>query len=161
MKNTIAACLILLGFVSCALSQPAPQYTITERKAIKRYEEAGEKYKLGATEESAALLKELVKAYPDFTEAHFLLAQLYIDDQQWDAAIPSLEKGVALHPEIFPEAFLILSEAYMAKAEYAKAEKCITKFMPYPKNDKLIEKLYFSSFNLSNILLRSITVNLL
>lgn len=140
MKNHFILLSLLLGFVGCVFSQPAPQYTINERKAIKRYEEAGEKYKLGDTEQAAASLKELVKSYPDFTEAHFLLAQLYIDDQQWDAAIPSLEKGVALHPEIFPEAYLILSEAYMAKAQYSKAEKCITQFMPYPKNDKLIEK---------------------
>ncbi len=140
MKKTILGLLFFLGTVGCVFSQPAPQYTITERKAIKRYEEAGEKYKLGETAAAEQLLKDLIKSNPDFTEAHFLLAQLYLDDQQWDAAIPNLEKGVSMHPEIFPEALLILAEAYMAKADYAQAEKCISKFMPYPKNDKLIEK---------------------
>ncbi len=142
LKNILVALVMLLS-MGCAIhtsAQPKPTYTISDRKAIKKYEGATDAYRARNNQEAMEILNELVSSQPDFAEAQFLLAQLYLDKGQMEQAMPALEKGVGLHPEIFPEAWLILAEGYMSQADYKKSEAAISKFMPYPKHDVLTEK---------------------
>jgi outer membrane protein OmpA-like peptidoglycan-associated protein len=138
VKWVVFSILFIITVVGNA--QPAPSYTITERKAIKKYEAATDAYKERNYDEAKIILTELVKTHPDFAEAHFLLAQLYIEEGNMANAIPELEKGANLHAEIFPESWLILAEGYMSDADYKKAEAAVSKFMPYPKHDAITEK---------------------
>lgn len=142
IQRWFSACLVLfvMGCTVQSHAQPKPTYTITDRKAIKKYEAAVEEYRARNDEGALELLLELVSQNSDFAEAQFLLAQVYLEQGQMAQAMPVLEKGVALHPEIFPEAWLILAEGYMSEADYKKSEMAISKFMPYPKHDVLTEK---------------------
>jgi outer membrane protein OmpA-like peptidoglycan-associated protein len=130
----------ILLFSNTCFAQPKPEYTISERKAIKMYEEAIEYYQKRDAAGAQKILLETVNKFPQFAEARFLLAQTYLDQNQSDKAIPHLEEGVKLHPEIFPEAYLILAEEKMALSDYKSAEAAISKFIPYPKNEVKLEK---------------------
>ena len=135
--------LLLFGsllFSALSFAQPKPEYTIAERKAIKMYEEAIEYYQKRDATNAQKILLETVNKFPQFAEARFLLAQTYLDQNQAEKALPHLEEGVKLHPEIFPEAYLILAEEKMAVSDYKSAEAAISKFIPYPKNDVKLEK---------------------
>ncbi len=135
--------LLLFGsllFSAISFAQPKPEYTISERKAIKMYEEAIEYYQKRDAANAQKILLETVNKFPQFAEARFLLAQTYLDQNQAEKALPHLEEGVKLHPEIFPEAYLILAEEKMAVSDYKSAEAAISKFIPYPKNDVKLEK---------------------
>jgi outer membrane protein OmpA-like peptidoglycan-associated protein/Tfp pilus assembly protein PilF len=135
--------LLLFGvllFSAVSFAQPKPEYTISERKAIKMYEEAIEYYQKRDATNAQKILLETVNKFPQFAEARFLLAQTYLDQNQAEKALPHLEEGVKLHPEIFPEAYLILAEEKMAVSDYKSAEAAISKFIPYPKNDVKLEK---------------------
>ena len=134
-------CLVwLLLESSSVLAQPRQAYTITDKRAIKKYEEAVELYRQREEEEALVLLKELAQKSPDFAEVHFLISQIYLGHDQSNEAMSHLEKGVALHPEIFPEAYLLLAEGAMSKEKYTEGEKWISLYMPYPKNDAKLEK---------------------
>lgn len=135
--------LLLFGvllFSAVSFAQPKPEYTISERKAIKMYEEAIEYYQKRDATNAQKILLETVNKFPQFAEARFLLAQTYLDQNQAEKALPHLEEGVKLHPEIFPEAYLILAEEKMSVSDYKSAEAAISKFIPYPKNDVKLEK---------------------
>jgi outer membrane protein OmpA-like peptidoglycan-associated protein/Tfp pilus assembly protein PilF len=135
--------LLLFGvllFSAVSFAQPKPEYTISERKAIKMYEEAIEYYQKRDIANTQKVLLETVNKFPQFAEVRFLLAQTYLDQNQAEQAIPHLEEGLKLHPEIFPEAYLILAEEKMSMSDYKSAEAAISKFIPYPKNDAKLEK---------------------
>lgn len=142
MKQFFHLLIIFLAllFSKNSLSQPKPEYTISERKAIKMYEEAIEYYQRRDAANAQKILLETVNKFPQFAEARFLLAQTYLDQNQAAQALPHLEEGLKLHPEIFPEAYLILAEEKMSVSDYKAAESAISKFIPYPKNDAKLEK---------------------
>ena len=123
MKQFFHLLIIFLAllFSKNSLAQPKPEYTISERKAIKMYEEAIEYYQKRDASNAQKVLLETVNKFPQFAEARFLLAQTYLDQNQAEQAIPHLEEGLKLHPEIFPEAFLILAEEKMASSDYSAA----------------------------------------
>ena len=140
MKRTLILFFISFLFNVASFAQPKPEYTISERKAIKLYEEAIEHYKNRDEVEAQNVLLNLVGKFPNFAEAHFLLAQTYLDANQNKEAMIHLNAGIKLHPEIFPEAYLILAEGYMSESNYKEAEKMISSYLPYPKNDAKMEK---------------------
>ncbi|MBM3429192.1 MAG: tetratricopeptide repeat protein, partial [Bacteroidetes bacterium] len=94
IQRWFAACLVMfaLGCTVQSHAQPKPTYTIADRKAIKKYEEATDAYRARDDQSAMQILSELVAKYPDFAEAQFLLAQVYLDKGQMAQAMPLLEK---------------------------------------------------------------------
>lgn len=141
--NSISRLLILLPLSMCvltALAQPAKEYTIKDKKAIKQYEEALKSYNIRDMGPARLSLEQLVEWKPDFIEAQFMLAQVYDEMGQTSRAILPLTAALQINPNYFPAGWLMLGECYFAEGNYEEAEKAVTKFMPYPKKDKLTEK---------------------
>jgi outer membrane protein OmpA-like peptidoglycan-associated protein len=125
---------ILISFNSC-LAQPHKEYSIKNKRAISKYEEAITAY--GAYNNNLALLilEDLIQSEEEFAEAHFLLGQIYTEQGDKRKAINALEKGLKIDASIFPMGYYMLGECYFSVAEYDKAEKAITSYTKIPKSN--------------------------
>jgi outer membrane protein OmpA-like peptidoglycan-associated protein/Tol biopolymer transport system component len=123
-----------------AFAQPNKEYSIKDKKAIKQYEQALNHYNLREMDQARTILEELTLSKPEFIEAQFMLAQLYDETGQTTRAIAPLTTALQTNPDYYPAGWLMLAECYFAEGNYTDAEKAVTKYMPYPKNDKRMEK---------------------
>jgi outer membrane protein OmpA-like peptidoglycan-associated protein len=121
-------------------SQPNRTYTIKDKKAIKAFEEALDAYNQFDYEKALTAMEALVNNKPDFIEAQLMLAQLYDETGDTEKAIDPLKKALALDERYYPAAWMMLAECYFSQGNYDEAEKAISKFIPYPKNDVKQEK---------------------
>ena len=82
--------LLIIHSAVILFSQPAKEYSIRDKKAIKRYEEALSLYQGLKLEDSKTILLELNDKHLDFIEPFFMLAQIYDDQGKTDEAIEPL-----------------------------------------------------------------------
>jgi len=127
MKNLLAFSLFLVVALS-ACAQPG-MYSTSNKKAIKKYEEAIGYYKTNQLELTQLVLEEVVQDHPDFAEAFFLLAQVHIEKEQYKEAIPLLNDGLKVNNRIMIEAYYTLAECYFKLADYNNAEIAATNFI--------------------------------
>lgn len=133
--------IVLLAIVSCkAVAQPGRSYTTNDKKAIKRYEAALDAYQHRDMQGAIAILEDLTKTSKDFVEPYFMLAQIYDETNQTERAIEPLEKAMAMNEKFYPAGWMMLAECYFMQGNYDEAERAITKFMPYPKENQYQEK---------------------
>ncbi|MFM7770825.1 MAG: OmpA family protein [Bacteroidota bacterium] len=126
-------------FSTCLLlAQPNKTYSIKDKKAIKKYEEALTAYSQYNYDLSTLILKEMCADYSNFAEPFFLLAQIYVEQNKSKEAIPYLEKGTAINAKIFPLAFFMLAECCFNAGEYEKAELAVTSYIRNPVNDQQV-----------------------
>ena len=126
--------LLLLPALQLA-AQPNRTYTIKDKKAIKAFEEALAVYDQFNYTQALDMMIKLTSEKPDFIEAQLMLAQLYDETGQTDKAIEPLKKAIQLDEKFYPAAWMMLAECYFSQGNYDDAEKSISKFIPYPKQD--------------------------
>ena len=131
--------LLLLPALQLA-AQPNRTYTIKDKKAIKAFEEALAVYDQFNYTAALDMMIKLTAEKPDFIEAQLMLAQLYDETGQTDKAIDPLKKAIQLDEQFYPAAWMMLAECYFSQGTYDEAEKAISKFIPYPKQDMKQEK---------------------
>jgi outer membrane protein OmpA-like peptidoglycan-associated protein/Tfp pilus assembly protein PilF len=131
--------LLLLPALQLA-AQPNRTYTIKDKKAIKAFEEALAVYDQFNYTQALDMMIKLTSEKPDFIEAQLMLAQLYDETGQTDKAIEPLKKAIQLDEKFYPAAWMMLAECYFSQGNYDDAEKSISKFIPYPKQDMKQEK---------------------
>ena len=131
--------LLLLPALQLA-AQPNRTYTIKDKKAIKAFEEALVVYDQFNYTQALDMMIKLTNEKPDFIEAQLMLAQLYDETGQTDKAIDPLKKAIQLDEQFYPAAWMMLAECYFSQGSYDEAEKAISKFIPFPKQDMKQEK---------------------
>lgn len=144
--------MVLLATSSLAFAQPNKTYTIKDKRAIKKYEEALAAYQQYNYSICTVILNEICNENKDFAEAFYLLAQVYAEQGQMQEAIAPLEKGIALNEGIFPMGYFMLGECYFGVGNYKKAEESITKYIRAPKSNPqvheratlILESAYFA-----------------
>ena len=119
--------------MSSCLAQPHKEYSIKNKRAISKYEEAITAYGQYNSSLALVILEDLIDNEDEFAEAYFLLGQIYTEQDNKRKAISALEKGLALNATIFPMGYYMLGEIYFSLAEYEKAEQAITTFTRMPK----------------------------
>jgi tetratricopeptide (TPR) repeat protein len=75
----------------------------------------------GRAAEAEQVFSDLLAKNEDWAELHVILAQAFAQQDDFDAAIASLERAIALRPDV-PEAHLTLGEIYMRQGELEEAE---------------------------------------
>ena len=136
MKNLFALSLLfVLTFSACA--QPG-MYSTSNKKAIKKYEEAIGYYKGYQLDLAQLVLEELTHDHSDFAEAYFLLAQIHIEKKNYKEAIPLLNQGLKVNNQVMIEAYYTLAECYFKLAEYDNAEKAATGYIRAGGKGKLL-----------------------
>jgi outer membrane protein OmpA-like peptidoglycan-associated protein/tetratricopeptide (TPR) repeat protein len=123
----------LLLILNSCLAQPHREYSIKNKRAIAKYEEAITAYGQYNSSLALIILEDLVDNEDEFAEAYFLLGQIYTEKNDKIKAVSALEKGLAINASIFPMGYYMLGESYFSLAEYAKAEQAITKYIKIPK----------------------------
>lgn len=127
-----------LAFSGC--TQPKATYSVKDKKAIKSYEEALVFYNNREMRATLDALQKVVSETPSFMEAQFMLAQVHDEMGNTHEAIVPLTEALRTNPNFFPEGWLMLAECYFAEGNYAEAEKAVSTFMPFPKNDIQLER---------------------
>ena len=133
-------CSLFLLFSLSLFAQPNRTYTIKDKKAIKTFEEALEAYNQFDYEKALSTMESLTQSKPDFIEAQLMLAQLYDEMGHTEKAIDPLKKALAIDERFNPFAWMMLAECYFYQGSYDEAEKAISKYIPFPKNDLTKEK---------------------
>ncbi len=133
---------ILIALLSLnVLAQPGPRYSIDDKKAIKKYEEAMAAYELGDMQGTIGQLTDLTEKYPTFIEPNLLLAQIYGDTKQMDLAISWLERGLKIDERFFVDGWLTLAQCEQSIGNYVAAENAATKYIQLPDSNKKKEDL--------------------
>lgn len=138
MKQYLTFLLIALTIGACA--QPKKTYSTKDKKAIKKYEEAGAHYQVFEYDAAQKLLEEVSNENPEFMEAHYFLAQIYDERGQTVKAIDPIKKALSKNEAYYPAGWMMLAECYFAEGNYEEAEAAVTKFMKYPKDSPQQEK---------------------
>ena len=125
--------LTFLFMLNSCLAQPHKEYSIKNKRAISKYEEAITAYGQYNNNLALLILEDLVQSEEEFAEAYFLMGQIYTEQDSKQKAVLALEKGLALNATIFPMGYYMLSECYFSLAEYEKAEQAITTYTKMPK----------------------------
>jgi outer membrane protein OmpA-like peptidoglycan-associated protein/Tfp pilus assembly protein PilF len=131
---------LFLLFSLSLFAQPNRTYTIKDKKAIKKLNEAEDAYNQFEDEKALAILENLVKSKPDFMEAQYKLARIYFDKGDKEKAIAPFKKALAIDERKEPIAWMMLAECYFYQGNYDETEKAISKYLPFPKNDLRYEK---------------------
>jgi len=116
MRNIFVALMLFTG--SVVLGQ---DYSSTSKKAIREFEKAKEFFQYKNDAEAEALLWQTVKIDPAFTEAWFMLAQIYLDQRKPNEAADYYLKGVMTNPDKNAYGFLKVAELEYNVGRYEEA----------------------------------------
>ncbi len=117
--SLLAFCLLLS---TIATAQPGQRYSISDKKAIKLYEEAIRAYELRLSEEAAQLIEKAIERAPRFGEAYLLRAQVKMDEKDRKGAIDDLRQVTMIASRSFPQTYLFLGDLLMQEEDYADAK---------------------------------------
>ncbi len=123
--------LALLSFLCFTYQLAAQQYTTSDKRAIKFFEEAVSflnKHELGP---GLQQIDKAIERDPKFVEAWLLKADLHIESRQMDEAIQAMEMSVQVMPEFFPNKYFTLGQLYMQQGEYEKAHENYNALLSY------------------------------
>lgn len=140
MRGILFSVVILLITSFSALAQKDREYTITNKKAIKQFEEAVAMYDLRDFNGAVAGLRKAVEIEPKFIEAWYMMAQAYNDRGEMEAAIEPIEKALAIDERYYNEGWLMLAECYFSLGKYNEAENAAGKYVKMPHTTPKLEK---------------------
>lgn len=83
-------------------------------------------YESGDLVKAAEQFSQVLQMNPNFTDAYFHRARLYLDQDKYDAAIQDLDKLISLDPKV-ADAYNVRGVAYLNKGSYDKAMQDLNK----------------------------------
>jgi len=125
--------LFLVSF--CANSQYT--YSTKSKKAISAYEEALQSFNRKDYYTAVQLMKKAIKHDDEFTEAHIVLAEIYIENGDRKKAIASYRNVIKIDPDFFPGLYFSLAQLEMMENDFESAKIHLEKYLSY-KNLKPI-----------------------
>ena len=135
MNKLIVYTLLLIVLPFCSIAQY--NYSTTNKKAIKAYEEALGLFNRMDYTSAIEKMKKATKADGEFIEAHIVLAEIYNENRQRPEAIVSYKRVIEINPEFFPGLYFSLAQLEMKESEFEIAKSHIEKYLSY-KNLKPI-----------------------
>jgi outer membrane protein OmpA-like peptidoglycan-associated protein len=120
----------LLPFLVLAQRGPL-DYTSSDKKAIKMYEEGLAAYNLFELDQALVFFEEACKKDPAFIEPHIMLAQIYTERRKLDEAIEEMKIAIELNPRFFPNNHYFYGELLLRKGRYEEAEKSFVTFLEF------------------------------
>lgn len=106
-------------------------YSTKNKKAIASYEEALQYFNRQDLFSAAQLMKKAIKYDDDFTEAHIVLAEIYIESGDRKKAISSYEKVIEIDPDFFPGLYFSLAQLEMMESDFESAKKHLEKYLTF------------------------------
>ena len=126
--------ILLTGLLLASLvAQSQYTYSTTNKKAISAYEEALQSFNRKDYFTAVQLMKKAIKYDDEFTEAHIVLAEIYIENGNRRNAIASYENVMKIDPDFFPGLYFSLARLQMMENEFEIAKKHLEKYLTYSK----------------------------
>lgn len=148
MKKTITLFSIILIIVSFSHAQN--QYSISNRRSIKIYEEARGEYASDNKEEARELLLKALDREPDFMEAMLLLGDLYNSLEKWEREYEILKRALEVDSMFYlPTYYNIGMAAYRSGAfeeslyYFERYKQVINNEEAVKRADAMIERVAF------------------
>lgn len=129
--NRMRTFLFLAGFLACltAVAQPGRGYSISDKKAIKYYEEALQAYDLQNFDLALLHLQAARDREEGFIEVYILQGQIFNMQGKNQKAIAVLENAQSLDPQFFPTNNYYLGELYLLEADYQNASSRFSTYL--------------------------------
>ncbi len=118
-KFVLFSMLVLSELVTFSQRQ---SYSSINKKAIKTYEQALNKFELRYFGEALPLLDKVIRKDPSFIEAYGVKSTIFIQKEEYFEAISELEEGLKLNPDFMPFLHLDLAELYFKTEQYSKGK---------------------------------------
>lgn len=129
MIKTIC-CFIIL---SIAYTANAQDYTTSNKKAIKSYQNAITAFDQRNHELAIAFLDEALSQDNNFIEAYFLKFEVFSEAGDLHNAKQALIEGQRIDPNFFPNAWFFLAAIEFNEGDYSNAKKNFEKFITYQR----------------------------
>lgn len=127
---------IVLVFILPA-SLLAQNYSTSNKKAIKAYDEALQSFNRMDYNTATELMLKAIKVDDKFIEAHIVLAEIYIEKGERKNAIISYKNVIGIDPDFFPGLYFSLAQLEMMENKFEDAKMHLEKYLAY-KNLKPI-----------------------
>jgi len=114
-------------------SLPPGQYTSTNKKAIKLYEEGKKCYEVRKDTDAEKLLNKALNEDNNFIEAHSALAYLLMEKRRIPEAITHFQKAIEVNPKFFPRNYFDLGLAHLSIGNYDDAQKSLESFLKFER----------------------------
>lgn len=114
------------------ISTGQPRYSSTHKGAVKNYEAATRFYDSYDNEHARQELEKALEKDPRFIEAYVLLANVMIDDRNYEGAIEQYKKSIAINPNFFPNNYYTLANIEINLGKYEDARAHYEKFLTFP-----------------------------
>lgn len=103
---------------------PPGNYTTTNKKAIKYFEESKKMFQIRKDTEAEKLIKKSINEDSNFIEAYSAYADFLMGQNRIKEAIPLYEKAIQINPKLFIDNNFYLGGALLHEAQYEKAISC-------------------------------------
>lgn len=123
--------LLLIILIFSAVQLSAQQYTSSDNRAIKFFEEAVGYLNQREIPAGLQTIEKALDRDPQFVEAWLVKADLLIEARQPDNAIEALKKSVEVNPDFFPNKYFTLGQLYMSREKYEEAHEQFTTLLTY------------------------------
>lgn len=142
-KRYLIIALFLLAFLHFeagnAFSQPKPEYSSKNKKAIAAFEKAVKHYEGRNDKEALKELKKAVSLDENFIEPHDLMGIIYFDSREYENSVAEYRAVLRVNPGYHPNTYFSLSKAELKSAKYDSALAHLEKFLSYPGINKLLQ----------------------
>ncbi len=132
-------------FMPLAMAQ---NYSSTNKKAIKLFEEGMDFGRQRKDDMAVKKLQDALRLDPKFGEAYLILGQIYQDQNNLKEAVEAYQSAVAIDEKKFADGFLYIGDICMKTAVYDYAAKSYRKFIQFGRfrnpQDKMIYENYIS-----------------
>ncbi len=122
-------------FFTLASYSQVKKYSTDSKRAINLYETALDYYNSRSDEQARTTLLKALEVDDKFLEARILLADLYIEMDEYEQAVAQYRKVVTINAEFFPNAYYILGNIQLQVGKYDDAKKSLESFLEL-KNTK-------------------------
>jgi outer membrane protein OmpA-like peptidoglycan-associated protein/Tol biopolymer transport system component len=141
MMNRLKLLVPAFFLFALTLQAQSQDYTTTDKKAIRSFENAMNAFDARNYELALALIDEALEREKTFIEAHLLSFEVCTEMRDYDCAKKSLRKAIAIDSEFYVNAHFFLAALEMNEGAYEDAKKSFERFLTYERiNPEMKEK---------------------
>lgn len=122
---------VLIFFTALSCAAQAQDYTSTNTKALKAYENATNAFDNRSYDLALAYIEEAIKRDGTFIEAYLLRFEIYAEQDDLVNAEFALEDAFAIDPDFYRHGWFFLAEIEMSQGKYIEAGPHYKKYLSY------------------------------
>lgn len=126
-KSTLL--LLTLCFLGITVFAQPKKYSSDSKRAINLYESALDYYDARADDQARTTLLKALEVDDKFLEARIMLADIYVEMDEYEQAIAQYRKVVSINPDFFPNAYYILGNIQLQVGKYEDAKKSLDRLI--------------------------------